>query len=243
MDKEAEFGIAAHWAYDAGGKKKAMPKMDDKKFAWVQQLQDWHKSHEGSSVEDLNALKIDFFKDRIFALTPKGEVIDLPEGATPIDFAYHIHSEIGDHMFGARVNGKMVPFSHQLLSGDHVAIITQKNKHPTSDWLDHAKTSIAKNRIRSYLRKTGALDTDKKEKKNPEMVVIAKDRVGLLKDIASVFSSFNINIMEHKSDHQARNYVRLVVRFIPRKNVQFSTILTHIKKISDIESVTIQENK
>lgn len=243
MDREAGYGIAAHWAYDAGGKKKIMQKLDEKKFAWVGQLQEWHKSHEGSSAETLNALKIDFFKDRIFALTPKGEVIDLPEGATSVDFAYHIHSEIGDHMFGARVNGKMVPFSHQLQLGDHVEIITQKNKHPTSDWLDYTKTSIARNRIRAYLRKTGSLDTSKKDKKNIEAIIVAKDRVGLLKDIALVFSSFNINILDHKSDHQARNFVRINVRFLPRKNIQFSTILTHIKKIKDIESVAIQESK
>ncbi|MEK9175361.1 MAG: RelA/SpoT family protein [Patescibacteria group bacterium] len=243
MNQEAEYGIAAHWAYDEGGKKKIAPKLDDKKFAWVEQLQEWHKSHEGSTIETLNALKIDFFKDRIFVLTPKGEVIDLPEGATPIDFAYHIHSEIGDHMFGARVNGKMVPFSHALQLGNHVEIITQKNKHPTSDWLDYAKTSIARNRIRAYLRKTGGLDIPKKNKKNTEAIIVAKDRVGLLKDVALVFSSFNINILDHKSDHQARNYVRIIVRFLPRKNVQFSTILTHIKKIKGIESVLIQEDK
>lgn len=243
MDQEAEFGIAAHWAYDAEGKKKSMPKLDEKKFAWVQQLQEWHKSHEGSSDEALAALKIDFFKDRIFTLTPKGEVIDLPEGATPIDFAYHIHSEIGDRMFGAKVNGKMVPFAHALQSGDRVEIITQKNKKPTGDWLDHAKTSIARNRIRAFLRKSGVMDTTKKEKKFSEVVILAKDRVGLLKDIASVFSSFNINIMDHKSDHQARNYARLTVIFQPRKNIQPSTILTHLKKIKDVESVSMKENE
>ncbi len=153
MDREAEHGVSAHWAYKTGGKGKITPHLDPKLF-WVNQLQEWYQDQKNLSHEEtLSALKIDFFKDRIFVLTPKGEVIDLPEGATPIDFAYHIHSEIGDHMFGAKVNGKMVPFSFKLQSGSTVEILTQKNKKPSLDWLDLAKTSLAKNRIRSYLRK------------------------------------------------------------------------------------------
>jgi len=210
----------------------------------VRQLQEWHKSHDGSSDEELAALKIDFFKDRIFALTPKGDVIDLPEGATPIDFAYHIHSEIGDHMFGAKINGKMVPFSYQMQLGDQVEIIVQKNKHPTSDWLDHAKTSIARSRIRGYLRKAGETDAPKdKKQKILEAAVLAKDRVGLLKDIASVFSGLNINILGHKSDHQTKNFSRVTIKFKPKKGLPQSILLTKLKKIPDVESVTIQEEK
>ena len=243
MDREAEYGISAHWAYDESGKKKMLPKLDERKFSWVQQLQEWHKEHQGSSDEALAALKIDFFKNRIFVLTPKGDVIDLPEGATPIDFAYHIHSEVGDHMFGAKVNGKMVPFSHILHSGNQAEIITQKNKHPTGDWLEHAKTSIARNRIRAYLRKTGKVETLKKGKKEMEAIISAIDRVGLLKDIAQVFSNLNVNIVDHKSDHQARAFVKIVVRFQPRKNVSSTLIMTNIKKVKDVESVAIQETK
>src|SRR3989344_226671 len=93
MEEEAEHGIAAHWFYEAGGKKEKIEKLDSKKFSWVRQLQDWQKEHrERGHAEALTALKIDFFKNRIFVLTPKGDVIDLPEGSTPIDFAYHIHS-------------------------------------------------------------------------------------------------------------------------------------------------------
>src|SRR3989344_2705698 len=131
-------------------------KMDEKKFAWVRQLQEWQKEHAGKDHTDtLSALKIDFFKDRIFVFTPKGDVIDLPDGAGPIDFAYNVHSEIGDKMSGAKVNNKMVPFSHKLKSGDSVEILTQKNKKPNSDWLDYARTSIARSHIRAFLRKEG----------------------------------------------------------------------------------------
>lgn len=154
MNKEAEFGVAAHWAYEETGKKKLTPKINEKKFEWVSRLQEWYQEHKDFPTQDLlGALKIDFFKDRIFALTPKGDVIDLPEGASPIDFAYHIHSEIGDHMFGAKINGKLAQFSTILKSGDMVEILTQKNKKPALDWLDNAKTSLAKNRIKSNLRK------------------------------------------------------------------------------------------
>ena len=150
MNSEAEFGIAAHWAYKTN--------LKNVKLEWVQKLQEWYKEHKDSSQNEiLSALKIDFFKDRIFALTPKGDVIDLPDGATPIDFAYHIHSEIGDRMFGAKVNGKMVSFGYKIRSGEMVEILTQKNKNPTAEWLDDSKTSLAKNRIRSNLRKRGKI--------------------------------------------------------------------------------------
>ncbi len=150
MDKEAEFGIAAHWAYKTNA--------NAKKLEWVQKLQEWYKEHKDSPQKEiLSALKIDFFKDRIFVLTPRGDVIDLPDGASPVDFAYHIHSEIGDRMFGAKVNGKMVSFDYKLHSGETIEILTQKNKNPTAEWLDHTRTSLAKNRIKSNLRKRGKI--------------------------------------------------------------------------------------
>lgn len=150
MDKEAEFGIAAHWAYKTN--------VNSQKLEWVQKLQEWYKEHKDSPKKEiLSALKIDFFKDRIFVLTPKGDVIDLPDGATPVDFAYHIHSEVGDKMFGAKVNGKMVSFDYKLRSGETVEILTQKNKNPTVEWLSHTRTSMAKNKIKSNLRKRGKI--------------------------------------------------------------------------------------
>lgn len=156
MDREAEFGIAAHWAYKTHSS--ALRASKPKNLEWVGKLQEWYKEHSDSPQKEiLSALKIDFFKDRIFALTPKGDVIDLPEGATPIDFAYHIHSEIGDHMFGAKANGKMVSFDYKIRSGEVVEILTQKSKNPTTEWLENTKTSLAKNRIRSNLRKKGLI--------------------------------------------------------------------------------------
>ncbi len=158
MHNEAECGIASHWAWEMAGKPAQGPRLQSSKFNWIKQLREWHKAFDKDAASDksfLDSLKIDFFKDRVFVLTPKGDVADLPEGATPIDFAYQIHSEIGNHMAGAKVNGRIAPFNHRLVSGDIVEIIVQKNKKPSSEWLSNAKTSLAKGHIRSYLNKYG----------------------------------------------------------------------------------------
>ena len=125
-------------------------------IAWVQQLKHWQDRLEGNMQdpeEFLRAMKIEFFQHRIFAVTPGGDVVDLPEGSTPIDFAYHVHSEIGDSATGAKVNGVMTPLDHKLKSGDVVQIITQKGKKPSEDWLTFVKTSVAKDRIHAMMRK------------------------------------------------------------------------------------------
>jgi guanosine-3',5'-bis(diphosphate) 3'-pyrophosphohydrolase len=100
---------------------------------------------------------MDFFNNRIFIFTPKGDVIDLPEDSTPLDFAYSIHSDIGDHIFGAKINNKLLPIFSKLKNGDIVEIITKKNSKPSSKWLDHTKTSLAKKHIKSYLEKNSLL--------------------------------------------------------------------------------------
>ena len=148
MHDQAEKGIAAHWFYEESAKEDKIPGMN---LQWVKDLQD---AQEGlnSPEEFLNLLKLDFFKDRIFVLTPKGDVKDLPEGATPIDFAFSVHTDLAFFMMGAKANGKMVKIDHELHSGDVVEII--KSKKPvkiSQDWLDYAKTSAARARIRHYL--------------------------------------------------------------------------------------------
>ncbi len=146
MHEEAELGIASHWAY----KEKAKP--FKKNLAWIQQLREWQKA--ASADELIESLKIDFFRDRIFVFTPKGDVIDLPEGATPIDFAYAIHSDLGDRLSLAKVNGKPIPVSSSLKNNDIVEILTIKNKKPSQDWLNFVKTSRARSKIRDTLRKS-----------------------------------------------------------------------------------------
>jgi len=156
MDEEAEWGIAAHWVYGANketkGYKKKKTFIPPKNFYWIKQLQDWQKKFY-SSQQFLESLKVDFFKDRIFVLTPKGDIIDLPEGATPIDFAYQVHTEIGNQAAGAKINDKLVPLNYQLKSGEVVEIITKKGKLPSSSWLEFVKMSETKKKIEEILRR------------------------------------------------------------------------------------------
>ena len=148
MHAEADYGIAAHFVYKEG--KKSHNKRS--KFEWIEELKNLKHALE-EPKKFLEHLKTDFFNDRIFIFTPKGDVIDLPDGSTTIDFAYSIHSDVGDHIFGAKINGKMSPILTKLKNGDIVEIIDKENSHPTSKWLEHTKTTLAKKHIRTYLEK------------------------------------------------------------------------------------------
>jgi GTP pyrophosphokinase len=239
MHDRAECGIASHWAWEMTGKPPEGAKLQSGKFNWVRQLREWHKQFDKSASDKnfLESLKIDFFKDRVFILTPKGDVIDLPDGATPVDFAYHIHSEIGDHMTGAKVNNKIASFDYKLSSGDIVEIITQKNKKPNAEWLAFAKTSLAKNHIRSFLAKSGYLPKNKiKTRRRKLIVVTAKDRIGLLKDISSVFASRRINIQDI-SVQQNFNYPKVRILFTPKDKEQLQKIKTLLGNIKGVEEV------
>jgi GTP pyrophosphokinase len=153
MHIEAAYGIAAHFTYKENDKKKPDGKS---KFKWIEELKDFNYELD-EPKKYLEHLKTDFFNDRIFIFTPKGDVIDLPEGSSPIDFAYAIHSDVGDHISGAKINGKMIPFLTKLQNGDIVEIITKKDANPSSKWLDYAKTHSAKKNIRGYLEKNSLL--------------------------------------------------------------------------------------
>ena len=157
MDEEAEWGIAAHWIYgslkNTKGYKKRKKFYPPKNFYWINQLREWQKKFYNSK-EFLNALKVDFFKDRIFVLTPKGDIIDLPDGATPIDFAYQIHTDIGNQAAGAKINDRLVPLDYKLQSGEIVEIIIKKRKKmPSSSWLEFVKMSETKKKIEEILRR------------------------------------------------------------------------------------------
>lgn len=153
MHVENETGVTAHWLRDETRTRDNAKPYRHFKFAWVEQLREWQKENPGTK-EFIARLKIDFFKDRIFVFTPKGDVIDLPDGATPVDFAYRIHSELGDTCLGAKINGKMKPIDEALQNSDIVEIITQKNKNPSRNWLSFVKTSEARRRIKQALEIT-----------------------------------------------------------------------------------------
>lgn len=199
MHDEAENGIAAHWAYSQqkGTKHYALRKAvtaEKKELTWVHQLRNWQKEFSNDE-EFLSALKIDFFKDRIFAITPKGAVIDLPLGATSVDFAYQIHTDVGNSCTGAKVNGKIVPLEHELKSGDIVEILTQKNKKPSAAWLESVKTNMAKKRIKAALQHTTSLAQARKEPTSSEIKLVVHDRIGMLKDVSAVIARSHISIL------------------------------------------------
>ena len=152
MHYTAEYGIAAHWKYKMGNGATAVREGDEDKFAWVRRLLE---SQQESDAQDFfHNLKIDMFADEVFVFSPKGDVINLPAGATPIDFAYSIHSDVGNHMVGARVNGRIVTYDHVLQNGDIVEIRTSKNAPgPSRDWLNVAKSGSARTKIKQWYKK------------------------------------------------------------------------------------------
>lgn len=160
MNNEAEFGIAAHWIYTEQEKKswknyffRKKVKAPEEELEWVRQLREWQTELGRNNEEFMSGLKIEFFKNHIFAFTPKGDIINLPEEATPIDFAYSIHSNIGNRATGAKVDGKMVPLDYHIKNGQVVEILTSKDrKLPSQDWLKFVKTSNAKAHIRRALK-------------------------------------------------------------------------------------------
>lgn len=154
MHEYAENGIAAHWAYSESGKKTPVS-ANAREVQWVAQLKKYLE--EQKTGDSFSNLKIDFFKNRIFAFTPKGDVLDLPEGATPIDFAYAIHTDIGHATRGAKVNNRMVSLDYELRNGDVIEILKGKGKKPSFDWLKIVKTALARKAINSWMRENGQI--------------------------------------------------------------------------------------
>ncbi len=161
MHRIAEYGIAAHWKYKEGVSENREDR-DEGKLAWLRQTLEWQKDLNDPK-EFMETLKVDLFSNQVFVFTPKGDVIELPAGSTPLDFAFKIHSAIGVKCIGAKVNGKMVPIDHTLRNGNIVEIVTSSNsKGPSIDWLKIAQSSNARNKIRGWLKKESKSDnTDK----------------------------------------------------------------------------------
>ena len=148
MHEVAEYGIAAHWKYKQNGQGGG----DEGRYEWVRRLLE---NQEGTDAEEfIHSLKVDMFADEVFVFTPRGDVINLPAGATPIDFAYNIHSAVGNHMVAAKVNGRIVPFDFRLKNGDIVEVVTSQSAHgPSRDWVKIARSSNARSKIRQWLKR------------------------------------------------------------------------------------------
>lgn len=195
MHRTAEYGIAAHWAYKEGTEADL-----DEKLTWLREILEWQTDLKDSK-EFMESLKLDFYKDEVFVFTPKGDVKSFPSGATPIDFAYSIHSQIGEKCVGAKVNGKIVPLDYKLQTGDITEIITSTTlKGPSRDWLKSVQTGQAKTQIRAWFKRQAKEENISKGKENLEREV---KRAGfewqqLFRSdyLAKVFKRFSINTLE-----------------------------------------------
>jgi GTP pyrophosphokinase len=149
MHRVAERGIAAHWKYKDRGS--GIADQDAQRFSWLRQLLEWQKELK-DPAEFLEGVKVDLFQDEVYVFTPKGDVRVFPRGATPIDFAYQIHTHLGEHVTGARINGKMESLRYKLRNGDVVEVLTNPNQHPSKDWIDLVGTTRARSKVRNFLR-------------------------------------------------------------------------------------------
>lgn len=197
MHKTSEYGIAAHWMYKEG-KNKA----DNlsKNLKWLQQLMEW-QADLSDPKDFMDTLKVDFFNDEVFLLTPRGDVVDLPQGSTPVDFAYRVHTDIGNRTIGAKVNGKIVPLNYELQNGDIVEITTSKNMcGPSRDWLKFVKSSRAKSKIKSWFR---TFDKEENITVGKEMLLTELKRINIKQEDAfskdnleALYSNFSLNELD-----------------------------------------------
>ena len=191
MHRIAEQGIAAHWKYKEGQGPKALVQDEGKAFAWLRQLMEWQRDLK-DPTEFIETVKIDLFQDEVFVFTPKGDVKALPKGSTPIDLAFAIHSQLGEHCSGARVNGLIVPLRYALRNGDTVDILASPNQKPTKDWMKFVVTSRAKTKIRHYIRqeqreRSAHLGRDllSRELRKRDAALASAERDGLLETAAT----------------------------------------------------------
>ena len=152
MHRIAEYGIAAHWKYKESGGSELTQTAEEQKMSWLRQMVEM-KEDAGNAKEYVDSVKLDLFRDEVFVFTPKGRVVVLPRGSTPVDFAYRIHTEVGNTCTGAKVNGRIVSLNHALKNGDIIEIITSKKSTPRLDWINFVQTQSAKSRIRQWYKK------------------------------------------------------------------------------------------
>src|SRR5688572_19694097 len=191
MHRQAELGVAAHWKYKEAGSQSADAAFD-RKIAWMRKLLEAHGEGEGALSGEFDS---ELVEDRIYVLTPKGEVIDLPAGATPLDFAYHVHTQVGHRCRGAKVDGRIVPLDHKLRTGDRVEILTGKHAEPRRDWLIASNGFLASSRSREKVRTWfHKLDRARNEQEGKELLDRELRRLGVLgADLAPLHERFNVH--------------------------------------------------
>lgn len=193
MHQIAEYGVAAHWAYKEDKSNVPTQKSLENRLSWFREIIEW-QDNSTNAEEFMESVKMDLFSDMVFVFTPKGDVYELPLGSVPIDFAYRIHSEIGNKTIGSKVNGKMVPLDYKLKTGDIVEIMTSKHSYgPSQDWLKVAQSSHAKNKIRQYFKKQRREENVEKGKE-----LVEKEIKALECDLKEVLTSENLKRVAEK---------------------------------------------
>lgn len=217
MHKNAEFGIANHWQYKENKKKASN---FDNRLNWIRQLIEWGK--DTSAYEFMDSFKGDLFNDEVYVFTPKGDVIDLPKDSTPVDFAFRVHSEVGNKTVGAKVNGKMVPLSYKLKTGDIVNILTSNNSTgPNIDWLDFVVSSHAKNKIKAFFKKR---DKDKNIESGRDLLEKEARKKGY--DISKILDTESLNFLVEK---YKKNNIEDLYNSIGYGSLNVNTMMKHLE--------------
>ena len=223
MHKIAEEGIAAHWKYKEG---KVFEEEDDKQFTWLRQLLEWQRDLKDDR-EFIESVKVDLFPNEVYIFTPKGAVRQFPIGATPIDFAYSIHSDVGNHCVGAKVNGKIVPLRYELRNGDTVEILTSPNQKPSKDWLKFVKTSRAKTKIRQWFtaeerEKSITLGKDilEKELRKYDLQQVKLIKSGELAKVANEFSFQGVDDLIAAVGYGKMTANQIIGKILPQEDLE-----------------------
>ena len=223
MHRISEDGIAAHWKYKEG---KEIEEADDKRFTWLRQLLEWQHDLK-DDAEFIESVKVDLFPNEVYIFTPKGSVKQFPLGATPVDFAYSIHSDVGNHCMGSKVNGKIVPLKYELKSGDTVEILTSPNQKPSKDWLKVVKTSRAKTKIRQWFKteereKSIALGKDilEKELRKYDLQQAKLTKSGDLAKVAAEFSFQGVDDLIAAVGYGKVTTNQIIGKIIPQEKLE-----------------------
>ncbi|UZJ80459.1 RelA/SpoT family protein [Fictibacillus sp. KU28468] len=234
MHRVAEYGIAAHWAYKEGSKKAPVNTFENK-LTWFREILEW-QNDVADAEEFMESLKVDLFSDMVFVFTPKGDVIELPAGSVPLDFAYRIHTEIGNRCIGAKVNGKMVTLDYTLKTGDIIEIMTSKHSYgPSQDWLKITQSSHAKNKIRQFFKRERREENVAKGKE-----MIEKEVTGRGFELKDVFTQENLQTVIRKYNFANEEDMYAAVGYNGITGAQIATRLTDkLRRKKDQE----QDNK
>jgi len=241
MHRIAEEGIASHWKYKEG---KDIGEKTDREFAWLRRLLEWQQDMKDPG-EFLESVRVDLFPEEVYVFTPKGEVKEFPRGATPLDFAYSIHTDVGHKCSGAKVNGKIVPLKYELKNGDTLEIITSSNQHPSIDWLKIVKTSRAKAKIRHWVKTNQreqsislGLEICEKEFKKYKLNFSKHTKTGELKVIAEEFGLHDLDDLLAEVGYGKLSVKQIIHRLIPQERLD-----TEFTEEAILEKVTKKAGK